>query len=493
LVYEHPDYQGMRDKWEKYADCYEGSEMWQFIHRHMRESDQMFDNRVKRGYYYNYVASIVDLYIAYIFHAPITRQVDETLFEDLYKDADLQETEYVVFLQIAAAMAQVGGHVGILVDMPKAPEGGYLSEEERKEANARPYLTLVNNLQIKDWEVDRFNRFKWVKIQIDRPQEREWMTSVDTDVQYYLLWTREKWEEWKLVNEEATLLDSGENPLGEVPLIIMKNEKKPRHKWFGLSAVRDISDINIGILNWSSLGDEEIFERCLNVLAMEKDVSGTAANISHHNVLEYEAGAAPPFYLEPGASPLDLIGKWIDRAKDEIYRLAKLGGTVGLEKTREATSGIAYAFEFNETNQSLVRKAKGIQEAEVKIHSLYAKWMGEEFDGIITYPTEFGVEDFLLEFKMMSEARLTLTSETAIKKLEEKLTLKLFASDGGALRDKVIAEIKKGQAKPLPPQVPGGSPDQNGKPAMNGNNSGNNLQSREQKNGSRETADSANA
>jgi hypothetical protein len=326
LRYEHPDYRKMVDKWNKYIDTYEGEDIWQFIHQHIRESEQMFQNRVMRGYYYNYVASCIDLYIAYIYHSPITRQIDEALFKELYDDADIQGTKFEVFIQQAAISGQLCGHCGILVDMPKAPDGGYETEEERKVANHRPYLTLFNATQIKDWEVDKFGKFDWVKLEVFRPQQRQWNQPLDEEVRNFLIWTRTTWEEWKLIGDNALKVDGGSHDLGVVPLVILRNERKPRHIWMGVSAVRDITDINIGIINWCSLGDEEIFERCLNVLTMERDEGDTPAELSHHNVLEYAPGAEPPRYLVPGASPLELIGKWIERAKDEIYRLAKLSG-----------------------------------------------------------------------------------------------------------------------------------------------------------------------
>jgi hypothetical protein len=442
LRYQHPDYRKNILKWEKYVELYESEEIYRFLFKHMRESEEMYQKRLVRGYFYNYVASVVDLYIAYIFHSPITRQVDETLFEDLYSDADLQGTRFEKYIQIVATYSQLTGHVGVLVDMPKIQDGGFISEKDRKEANHRPYCTTIHARQILDWETDKFGNFVWVKLEIERPQDRLWNKPVDEEIKHFLKWTRVDWEEWELKGDQARKIDEGKHSLGEVPFVILRNKRKPRHLWFGVSAVRDIADINIGILNWSSLGDEEIYERCLNVLAMEQDIDEHIPELSHHNVLSYAPGAEPPRYLTPGSSPLEMISNWIERAKDEIYRLAKFGGSVGLHEVRQATSGIAYAFEFNETNQALADKASNIEEAEIKIHRLYAKWLDEpDAEVTIEYPDEFGVEDFLMEFQLLAEGRTTLSSETAIKEMEKKLLTKMFAGDHGSLRDKITKEV----------------------------------------------------
>lgn len=480
LLYEHPDRGEYCEKWTKYIDCYEAKDIYRFIHKHTRESDGIFDKRVSRGYYFNYVSSVVDLFVSYLFHSPITRQMTASGPVDwngLYDDADRGGTKFQLFIQLIATFAQIGGHCAVLVDAPQGPEGGYRSEEDRKNAGHRPYLTLVQNHQIMDWKLDKDNKFDWIKIEVFPEQERSWDSEVDLEMRHFLIWSKTSWELWSLSNNEAKLVEDGENPLNEVPIVIVRNERMLTHKWFGLSTVRDISDINIAILNWSSLGDEEVFERCLNILTMEKDESDADTSLSHHNVLEYAPGTQhPPEYLVPGSSPLQMIGDWIDRGKDEIYRLAKLGGTSGLSGMREATSGIAYAFEFNETNQSLARKAESLEQAEIEIHRLYAKWYQQEFDGVITYPKEFGVEDFMQEFMILAEGRTSLSSKTAIKELERKLTSKMFARDSQELRDKISQEIEKSDPQPLglsesfsslPPEmlgIPKSGPTGTGKP-----------------------------
>ena len=450
LDFCHPEYLNRITKWEKYTDCYEADNIYQYIFRHTRESDDIFTARVKRGYYYNYVASVVDLFVSYLYHSPINRnfgnlpQVD---LEAFMKDANRSGDMFHIFIQMAATFAQMSGHCGILVDAPKGPDEGFKSEEDRKKAQFRPYGTLVQAQQIKDWEVDEFGRWNWVKLEMIRPEGRDWKKQPDENLRSFLIWSRDEWQEWEMTENEggdmeAKLLDSGPNPLGEVPLVIVRNERCLSHNWMGLSTVRDIADINIAILNWSSLGDEEIYERCLNVLALERSEGDASVLLAHHNVLEYEPGTQPPQYLTPGESPLQLIGSWVERGKDEIYRLAKLGGSTGLQGVREATSGIAYAYEFNETNQSLAKKAKSLEQAETEVFRLFAKWLKVDWDGGVEYPQEFGVEDFVTEFQVLAEARTNFTSDTAVKEVEKKLAEKMFSKEKQTLRKKILDEIE---------------------------------------------------
>lgn len=458
LLYNHADYEANCYKWEKYSNTYEAEEIAQYIFRHTRESEDIWLKRVKRGYYYNYVASVVDLFVAYLFHSPIERKYgDLSSNEDLksiQENADRHGNTFDLFIQMVSVFAQIHGHCGILVDMPRTPEGGIQSEEERKNLNFRPYFTLLQASQFKDWELDEYDQFEWVKLEIKRPQGRDWRTPVDPSIRNFLIWTKTSWEEWQVVEgnsgEDPKLIASGSHDLGRVPIVIARNERCLGHEWMGLSAVRDIADINIAILNWSSLGDEEIYERCLNILAIERSEQDARVDLSHNNALEFEPGATPPFFLTPGTSPLELISKWIERAKDEIYRLAKMGGASGIKGQQSSLSGIAYAYEFNETNQSLARKAESLEQAETELWRLVAAWMKKDWDGKITYPKEFGVEDFLTEFQILSESRVNFTSETAIKEVEKRLVTKMFAREKQELRDKIIQEIDSGRGVPAP-------------------------------------------
>lgn len=452
LVYEHPDYCANVEKWKKYQRLYNSRDVYQYVYQHTREDAEMFSKRVKRGYYLNYVSAIVDLYVAYLYHSPLTRQPSHPeIFEELYKNADRRGTTYQTFIQEATTQAQIGGFCGVLVDMPVLPEGGFQTQADQEAAQHRPHLVIVKNSQILDWELDRDGHFEWVKIEVTRPQERSWDAPFDETTRHFQIWSKTDWQEWKVTVKDgeekpktAQRVGGAPHNLEQVPLVILRNEVDLEHSWFGISAVRDIADLNIAILNWCSLMDEEVYERCLNILTVQSTggPSSEPVKLSHNNVLEY-SGENAPAYLIPGTTPIDLILKAVATIKDEIYRLAKLGGDTGLMKSRQATSGIAYAFEFNTTNQSLGKKAEAAQQAEIEIHRLVAKWMGQEFSGTITYPKEFGVEDFLQDLQLLADARTMLSSKTAIRELEKKTTAKMFARDPQDLRDTIAKEVDK--------------------------------------------------
>jgi len=470
LLQTHPDWDWWQPKWVKFLDLYMSNDIYRFIHRHIREVDVSASRRIERGYYYNYVKAVVDLFTAFLFHAPIDRNPGSKFkedFEAIKKNADRAGTLWSVFWQRACTFSAVEGHIGILVDSPKTDGKDPDTEAERKARGIRPYLTLFHAHQIRDWEIDQFGNFNWVKLEVFRPMDRDWKQNPALRDKTFVIWTKDSWEEWKVTkngdggpnaDETAVMTDSASHSLGVVPLVILRIDKHPTHPWFGISAVIDIADINIAILNWSSLGDEEIFERCLNILAIERGESDAPVELTHANVLEYEPGGNAPEYLAPGPTALQLIMEWIDHAKNEIRRLAKLNISTGLGDVRQAQSGIAKAFHFVETNQSLAGKALHLEQAEIKVFNLILKWLDPdlEWDGSVQYPREFGIEDFLTIFQELDAARSSLTSETAIKESEKKVIRKIFARDAQELREKMEAEVEAADAIPVSPLGPMG-------------------------------------
>lgn len=451
VIYQHPDYVAFYEKWKKYEDCYEAEDIYRFLRQHSRESQDIYENRLERGYYLNYCKSVVDLYVAFLYHAPIERQPATQAkeeFEKVMSDANLAGDNYETFIKEVATFGGIYGHCGVLIDSTAAES--VHTEQDAKRQNVRVFLRRIKATQIFDWSLDTYGRLNWIKIEVPAPDDRDVFSEVVAQNRCFQIWTKAGWEEW-LVDDEnqvAEKVREGTHELGEVPFVLFRpNGRRKNHDWFGVSDLEDVADINLAILNWASFGDEEIAERCLNVLAMPDDGTNAAITLSHHNVLKYpDTTQNKPEYLSLNDTPLKLIMDWIKSAKDEIFRLAKLSGSTGLLGAREATSGIAYAYEFNETNQTLSDKAQGMEQGEREVHRIIAKWLGsDEFDGVVDYSDEFGVIDAQMMMTDLSLARTTLTSETAIKEMEKKAVAKMFSRSSTELRDTIRKEIEEAE------------------------------------------------
>jgi hypothetical protein len=486
LTENHPLYNQHIKSWKMYIDAYKGGPyVKNYIYQHLRESDLSVKKRRDRATYPNYVKPILDLYLGYIFRRPIDRTIDvdnttegvssalQEEMEDFLNNCDGKRTHIESFMKRAGLLSRIFGYSAILVDLPNADEP-IISEADRKVNNITPYCSLYTPLDVVNWEVDAQGRLLWVRIKEEvskqtgifiKEEERGralptaaveelekksltkdaksimpipiresiFFSRKGTPIKRYTTWTRDGWITHQIRSatkddpmssgkEVVEVIDKGDHVLGEVPITFVYNEVDILDPVIGNSFLQDIAPLNIQIMNWMSMLDEEIAQKCLNILVMKAE-SGAEVVIGSNNVLTYEGDQVPQF-IAPAATPGELIQTSIEKARDEIYRLAKLTGGVGVLK--EVRSGIAYSYEFSETEQSLANIADELERAEENIHRLWCKWLGSEWKGNIDYPDEFGIEDILSDLKVLDQAIGMVQSPTFSSEIQKKILNKIL-------------------------------------------------------------------
>ena len=365
---------------------------------------------------------------------------------EFWKNVDLRGTSIDDYVKMLFIATQIFGHVDVFIDMPSSNEGEEIvTEKDRKENEIRPYMFVIFPLDLLNWELGMDGKFLWVR----------WREKLVGDIgpfdkrskhdsYKYFTWTREEWFiheiKYKDQSNEATteLVSSGENPLDEIPIARFFNKKNLIEPMFGVPAVKDIGKINIEILNLSSLIDEETYQKCLNILVMQMPTEKKGAiEIGGNNVLLWE-GDHQPYYLAPASEPGNFMLELIKHCIQEIYRIAKLGGDTGVQ---EAQSGIAYTWEFNQTNRMLADKADLMERGENELHRLWAKWVGVEWKGYINYPDDFNVEKFEDEIKRLVDIKLAVRSPEFKRIMEKRVASRAMSKSSSIERARVFAEI----------------------------------------------------
>lgn len=368
--------------------------------------------------------------------------------QSFWDDIDLRGSSIDAHMQMICLLAQVFGHVDDVVDMPSIPDDypENPTMADQKEANLRPYVYTIFPLDFLNWEVDDKDEFVWARWreQItgnvgpfeERPSKPSWR---------YYTWTRSEWFVHEVVfkgksnQPDISLVRAGEHELGMVPVVRYYNKRYLLDPVVGHSAISDIGKVNIAILNWCSLIDEEVYQKCLNILVMEEPADKTAGvEIGSNNVLLW-SGETPPFYLAPASEPGQFMLELIDRGIQEIYRLAKLAPDTGVAK--EAQSGVAYSYEFNQTNRMLADTADQLERGEDRLHKLWALWQGLEWEGSIDYPDQFDVERLEDEVNRLSLLKQSVRSQTFKRELEKRTATRALAKVPAHVLNRVHTEI----------------------------------------------------
>ncbi len=446
IQHEHPEYKKRKEQWNFFMQSYEGG--YDYIEEgnifsHAREHEEDYQDRLDRAYYLNYCGPIIDIYAGHLFKYPPSRKtekhaqlLEETGFLD---DVDRQGNSINAFMKRAAILAMVFGQCGIVVDKPSIEARTQMDELR---LGAIPYFSIIDPRAVIDWAADEYLELYWIRYrEIITESEDPW--AEPPKIVRYRTWTRQEWFVHQETEDGAKLIAQGEHGLGIVPFVWLYNKRKHSNPIIGVSAIEDIAYLNREIVNIASLIDEFLYKQCFNVLVMPESLRDTENPSSElemgtSNVLFYPAEAPQPSYLTPPTDPAQYMQDWIERLVMEIYRLARL-------ETRDAEikaqSGVAKAWDFHETNQSLAEKADNLEEAERRMWDLWCRWQGLESDFVIDYPEEFDVRTINEEIEEALKLDTLRLSPTFKAEFKKKLVRRLDDKIPPELMQRIDEEI----------------------------------------------------
>ena len=363
---------------------------------HPKERVQDYSERLRMSYYYNFCAPIIDIYSDHLFKQPIIEKF-ESIEDDVLErkeNIDNKGGSIQEFRKEVADMAQIYGHVFVCTDSPK-----YLGEVRTKadiiDNNLLPYFTIHHPQNVINWALDEFGKPWWVIVREASDSNQDpfnYNKEKQEDVQYRL-WTR---QEWVLYDEAYQEIGRGVHNLGIVPItcVFDKQSKKVRN-FLGISSIADIAFIARDVYNSCSMLQQIIRDQTFAFLAVQGNSSEyDELSVGTSKGLLYPPDRNAPQYISPPSQNADVLFRHIDRQVSKIFQLAKLeGGSVQApDQSAVQQSGVSKAWDFNQTNSALSKKAGNLEDCETKLWQTYANWLGKEFDGSVEYPHEFDVK-----------------------------------------------------------------------------------------------------
>ena len=119
-----------------------------------------------------------------------------------------------------------------------------------------------------------------------------------------------------------------------------------------------------------------------------------------------------PFMLDYNAAGANAILAVQSKTVAAIDKMANTGAVRSTETT--TLSGVAMETEFQLLNARLSDKANNLQLAEKQMWRLYALYFNKAFDGTISYPDSFNIQDTKNEFAQLAVA-IGATDDQAVK------------------------------------------------------------------------------
>jgi hypothetical protein len=316
-------------------------------------------------------------------------------YQQLVDDADLTGNSYSQFMTAARTHAAVYGHTFILCDstrsaVPLVTEADVISQ------GIRPYFLEIKPPNLLNWRLDTNGKPIEImfRVEIERPNSiLEGNASEDQPYEYHY-WSADGWAVYREMGETFSMVDSGTNPLGEIPLAVLYH-KRTAH-FLGESMVKESSKYSQLLSNWLSdldqtMETQSFAQACLRSENPPSQVAVGSTRIIHLHPSKKSSdgtgdiGEADFFFRAPESAPL--VAMW--DAFFQIVQLANESMSLNPDATTDKShpeSGISRAWRWHSMEKRLVQMALSEQQCARNMFTFAAKWKGkDQFEGEIIY------------------------------------------------------------------------------------------------------------
>jgi hypothetical protein len=330
-----------------------------YLYSHVRESREEYNDRIARAMHYPLFRSIVDVYVSAVLRTDAQREgADAKQWREYHADVDLAGSQIDVFLRQALTWALVYGRVHAVTD---APKGG-----------GRPYTYLIPPIDIVDWELDVFGRFRWAVVRENEPMSRTPGQQRGEVKSQYRVWGAEGWALWRHGDKGWSAVEQGRHRAGRVPIatLFARRGYESRRSLEADSVLDDILHIDLNVFNLTSLLHDQIFANCFSQLAVPTE-NGEAPDVELglNRVLGFAADTgARPMYLSPSADLIHAQAKIIGEQIATARQLASVGRGRA-EYSREERSAATLQQESDDKSNAISSLAGAIESFDREIHA----------------------------------------------------------------------------------------------------------------------------
>lgn len=460
--YDHPEYSESSDALETYRVLYDGDREKLVGQKYLWPHELEFSNqaasvdpssgvsesvgakirriRAMRSRYFNLFEPVISTWISMALSKPVRLddQTAEMLGDDVHNiDGKGSSLQNFIMNDLAVSFFR-DGKACILVD---APSNGASSLLEQRAMGFRPYLEMIDPLELKDWQMASEKsrhglldalRYEYEVIApraslLEEPEEVEYtrilQRTQDGQVFVSIYREDEETEEWYPVETDIPL-----EGFSELPVALTMNN---------ISWVKDVSELQLVLYNLMSA-----YYNQLNTQAFQRVfVSGDLQDKHLISISEYAVSVLPqeakPYVIEP-ASTEALIAA-INQTVDQLYRVA-FNRTRGVSSTSNEAPGAATLREMSTELIALLIHAVGELESCVnQALAHYARFKGiQDFQGRVTFSRDITADDVAMQIQMF------LTYRDEIRNIDSwrKAHLKKVAATMGYSEDELSTIIR---------------------------------------------------
>jgi hypothetical protein len=446
---EHPEYQVQRGVWRAYRDLYAGGEQLKsraadYLLSRQREPAQVYQERLNRVFYENYVGSIVDWYSATLFRREPVISFDgantrgRQFFSTFIDDCDLKGTSLTDFYRKVFIDALVCGSGYVLVDFPKFDGAASNRAEEDLTGVSRAYLVSVRPEELINWSKDERGNFEWIVLRSERlkqrhPDDSEWVKQ--TKWTYY---DRHSYQVWEATDsgQPAALIAEGRHGLakqGRVPLFSMELSE-------GLWLLN-----KAGLLQLEHFNKSNALSWALTMGLFAMPVVFTEKQFDQMMGESYylQLGKDDRFgWTEPDGHVFQIAADNLVRLQEEIYRVCYVAQAGGSLSGNTPQSGLSKQRDHSITQEVLRAYGDVVKDSMKRVLRAVESAREDKLAVTVSGLDEFDIGDFSSELADAERLmRLGTGSPTLEREILKKLALKYLSDARQDIKEQITREI----------------------------------------------------
>ena len=410
---------------------------------------EMFYNmRRQFSTYKNYIKPIFNAMIEPIFADEIPRTYPENgLFSYFVEDVDNNGTSLQDTMNEAMQITVRQGQVFVIMDNFEEDDMPATLQEARQDRKF-PYILLKTALDLDSYKLDKWGNIEEITF-IDAKIE-----ILSKEIQTYRKWDSQASYILKKIGDgKYEVLKTISHNLGVIPVIACyRNPRMNKQELLIDPPYYDMMRLALSIYNKDSELRDLERSQTFSLLVVQSDRSGNL-NIGRRNVIFVRSDTTiTPAYISP--NPQISIGLMasIDKATDDLYKLAEQSGVTAV---RTESSGVSEAFKFF-GHETVLRKISNLsRRLEEAIAHLFSIFTGENLDEYTAdYPVDFAPGSITSEVDMMDKYLKMDPPKKAYAMALEKVTRLVLSDQDQKKLEEAIDQIQEeGENEPEPTPI----------------------------------------
>jgi hypothetical protein len=449
---EHPEYRRQKRTLDMYRDLYTGGQQFKFkaeyyLLRRQKEPMDVYNERLQRTFYQNYIGSIVDWYAATLFRRAPSLQLEGGLesgrrfLAEFADDCDRRGTNISTFFQGCLTDGLIAGCSHILLDFPRTSAIPATRAEEDATGVSRAYLVRYQAEDLINWCLDEHGNYEWVVL---RQSVRRQPTIDSPDVSedtYWFYYDRSEYRTYKRTEQSGRatpiqLVARGPHGMAHqqrVPLITLRVPE-------GLWLLNKAAHLQLEHFNKSNALGWAI---TMGLFAMPVIYSDREWNQIVGESYYVQLGPQDKFgWTEPDGKVYTIAASNLETLKDEIYRVCYLSQASGEMVGGRAQSAASKQLDFQITEEVLRAYAVKVKDC---IRTVLTAVTDARQDGVtisVSGLDEVDIADFVTEMSGAAQLLgLGIESPTLKRQVFERLAFKYLSDARQEVKDQIAREI----------------------------------------------------